>query len=109
MGSSANAKNLFPEPTIPKEPTTNPIQYTETPVTINLVPPDKVTGKENTESENPIVLGSQVEIQPAAQAKTPEVVVVCVRKWWLALLRKVYANPTIKRRSQSNACLNQCQ
>ena len=53
-------KEPKPEPTIPKEPKTNPIQYTETPVTINLVEPDKVTGNDNTESGNSSVLGAQV-------------------------------------------------
>ena len=48
------------------EPKNNPFQFTETPVTINLVEPDKVTGNE---SGNP---GPEVEIQPAAQAKMPE-------------------------------------
>ena len=49
------------------EPKNNPFQFTETPVTINLVEPDKVKGNE---SGNP---GLQVEIQSAAQAKMPEV------------------------------------
>ncbi len=46
-------KEPKPEPTIPKQPKKKPIQFTETPVTINLVEPDKelrVTGTDNTES-----------------------------------------------------------
>ena len=49
-------KEPKPEPTIPKQPKKKPIQFTETPVTINLVEPDKVTGNE---IGNP---GLQVEI-----------------------------------------------
>ena len=65
-GVERKPKEPKPEPTIP-------IQFTETPVTVNLVEPDKVTGNDNTESGNPSVLGPQV----AAQAKTPDAVVAC--------------------------------
>ena len=69
-GVERKPKEPKPEPTIP-------IQFTETPVTINLVEPDKVTCKDNTESGNPSLLGAQAEIKRAAQAKTPEAVVAC--------------------------------
>jgi len=69
-GVERKPKEPKPEPTIP-------IQFTETPVTINLVEPDKVTCKDNTESGNPSLLGPQAEIKRAAQAKTPEAVVAC--------------------------------
>ncbi len=62
-------KEPKPEPTIPNKPKINPIQYTETPVTINLMESDK----NSTNSVNPNMLGAQVEIQPAAQPNTPEV------------------------------------
>ena len=64
------------------EPKNNPIQFTETPITFNLAEPDKATGNDNTDIGNPNVLGPQLEIQGAAQAKTPEdTQVVCVPQY----------------------------
>ena len=57
------------------KPTNNPIQFTETPITIYLMEPDKelkMTGKDNTDIGNLNVLGPQMDMQSAAQAKTPE-------------------------------------
>ena len=60
------------------KPKTNPIKFTDTPITINLMEPDKelkVEPMESGESDTPILKVAEVETQVAAPVKTEEAAV----------------------------------
>jgi len=61
-------KEPIPEPSIPKKPKNNPIQFTDTPITINLMEPNTEVPKESEKPKEEVAKVEKVEQPPARKS-----------------------------------------